>query len=186
MKILTLTMNPCVDRTLWVEDFDKEPECIELMSGGKGADAQIGFGLTDGTNWWVFYVKQARGQGKNLGIGLTSFGKGGGDYFYTTKKSPNTLSVNGSTLSVNLVLTIEKTGDKLVVYAGSGASKTELLTATADGYSYKDGSADISNPDAEKNHPEKMGSFFDPEKEIALCLASFKHSADVTYQITVE
>lgn len=36
MKILTLTMNPCVDRTLWVEDFDKEPDCIELMSGGKG------------------------------------------------------------------------------------------------------------------------------------------------------
>ena len=36
MKIVTLTLNPCVDRTLWVEDFDKEPVRIEKMSGGKG------------------------------------------------------------------------------------------------------------------------------------------------------
>lgn len=38
MKILTLTMNPCVDRTLWVEDFGSEPESTELLSGGKGVN----------------------------------------------------------------------------------------------------------------------------------------------------
>ena len=36
MKIVTLTLNPCVDRTLWVEDFGHEPVRIEKMSGGKG------------------------------------------------------------------------------------------------------------------------------------------------------
>lgn len=36
MKIVTLTLNPCVDRTLWVDDFDKVPVRVEKMSGGKG------------------------------------------------------------------------------------------------------------------------------------------------------
>ena len=36
MKIMTLTLNPCVDRTLWVEDFGEEPVSIDYMSGGKG------------------------------------------------------------------------------------------------------------------------------------------------------
>lgn len=39
MKILTLTLNPCIDRTLWVEDFGMEPVRIENMSGGKGINA---------------------------------------------------------------------------------------------------------------------------------------------------
>lgn len=38
MKIMTLTLNPCVDRTLWVEDFDQTPVQIDLMSGGKGVN----------------------------------------------------------------------------------------------------------------------------------------------------
>lgn len=36
MKIMTLTLNPCIDRTLWVEDFGGNPVRIEKMSGGKG------------------------------------------------------------------------------------------------------------------------------------------------------
>ncbi len=36
MRTLTLTLNPCIDRTLWVEDFGQEPVRIEQMSGGKG------------------------------------------------------------------------------------------------------------------------------------------------------
>lgn len=36
MKIVTLTLNPCVDRTLWVEDFGQDPIRIDKMSGGKG------------------------------------------------------------------------------------------------------------------------------------------------------
>ena len=36
MRVLTLTLNPCVDRTLWVDDFGREPGRIEKMSGGKG------------------------------------------------------------------------------------------------------------------------------------------------------
>lgn len=36
MKILTLTLNPCIDQTLWVEDFNRPPIRTEKMSGGKG------------------------------------------------------------------------------------------------------------------------------------------------------
>lgn len=36
MRVLTLTLNPCVDRTLWVEEFDRQPVRTEKMSGGKG------------------------------------------------------------------------------------------------------------------------------------------------------
>lgn len=36
MKILTLTLNPCIDRTLWVDEFDAPPVRTEKMSGGKG------------------------------------------------------------------------------------------------------------------------------------------------------
>ena len=159
---------------------------MAVSSGTNGADAQIGFGLTDGTNWWVFYIKGARGQGKNIGIGLTTHGKGGGDYFYTTVNSPNSIVNNGTTLTVDAVLTIEKTGDKLTLYAGSGDSKVELFTATAEGYKYTDGAAKISNVDAEAAHVAKLASFFDAETEIALCLASFMYNAGITFQITVE
>lgn len=36
MQAVTLTLNPCVDRTLWVRDFGGAPEKIERQSGGKG------------------------------------------------------------------------------------------------------------------------------------------------------
>ena len=36
MDVLTLTLNPCVDRTMWVDDFNEEPHRIEYQSGGKG------------------------------------------------------------------------------------------------------------------------------------------------------
>lgn len=39
MKILSLTMNPCVDRTYWVEEFGQEPVRMDEMSGGKGTNA---------------------------------------------------------------------------------------------------------------------------------------------------
>lgn len=162
---------------------------IPVSDGTSGSATQIGFGLTDGTNWWVFYIKQSRGQGKNIGIGLITYGKGGNDYFYTTSASPNNISYNGAaggTLKVDAVLTIEKTQDKLVLYAGEGAERVELLTATADGYQYADASAGISNRTAEATHMSNMASFFNPDTEIALCLASFMHNADVTYQISVE
>ena len=39
MRVMTLTLNPCVDRTLWVEEFGREPVRIDRMSGGKGVNA---------------------------------------------------------------------------------------------------------------------------------------------------
>lgn len=39
MRIITLTLNPCIDQTFWVEEFDKEPVRIDKMSGGKGINA---------------------------------------------------------------------------------------------------------------------------------------------------
>lgn len=36
MRIVTLTLNPCIDRTLWVEEFGQAPVRIDKMSGGKG------------------------------------------------------------------------------------------------------------------------------------------------------
>ncbi len=36
MDIVTLTLNPCVDRTEWVKDFGREPDRVEFQSGGKG------------------------------------------------------------------------------------------------------------------------------------------------------
>lgn len=38
MKILTLTLNPCVDRTLWVHDFGETPFRTDLQTGGKGVN----------------------------------------------------------------------------------------------------------------------------------------------------
>ncbi len=38
MRVLTVTLNPCVDRTLWVEEFGGEPVSIDTMSGGKGVN----------------------------------------------------------------------------------------------------------------------------------------------------
>ena len=36
MQAVTLTLNPCIDRTLWVRDFGDAPEKIDCQSGGKG------------------------------------------------------------------------------------------------------------------------------------------------------
>ena len=36
MQAVTLTLNPCLDRTLWVEDFGEKPRRIECQTGGKG------------------------------------------------------------------------------------------------------------------------------------------------------
>lgn len=36
MSIITLTLNPCIDRTLWVEEHGCEPYLIERQTGGKG------------------------------------------------------------------------------------------------------------------------------------------------------
>ncbi len=36
MRIITLTLNPCIDRTLWVNEFGQEPVRTDMMSGGKG------------------------------------------------------------------------------------------------------------------------------------------------------
>ena len=36
MSIVTLTLNPCIDRTLWVEDHGMAPANIEQQTGGKG------------------------------------------------------------------------------------------------------------------------------------------------------
>ena len=38
MEVVTLTLNPCVDRTLWVRGFGEAPERIEEQSGGKGVN----------------------------------------------------------------------------------------------------------------------------------------------------
>ena len=39
MKILSLNMNSCLDRTYWVEEFGQEPVRMDEMSGGKGTNA---------------------------------------------------------------------------------------------------------------------------------------------------
>ena len=36
MNVITLTLNPCVDRTLWVNEWDETPYKVEYQSGGKG------------------------------------------------------------------------------------------------------------------------------------------------------
>ena len=36
MQAITLTLNPCIDRTLWVDEFGDAPEKIEYQTGGKG------------------------------------------------------------------------------------------------------------------------------------------------------
>lgn len=36
MNIVTLTLNPCIDRTLWVEEHGDKPYSVELETGGKG------------------------------------------------------------------------------------------------------------------------------------------------------
>lgn len=38
MDFLTLTLNPCVDRTLWVDAFGGQPVSAEEQSGGKGVN----------------------------------------------------------------------------------------------------------------------------------------------------
>ena len=36
MNIVTLTLNPCIDRTLWVEEHGEKPYSVDLETGGKG------------------------------------------------------------------------------------------------------------------------------------------------------
>ena len=36
MSIITLTLNPCIDRTLWVNEHGDTPDLIEQQTGGKG------------------------------------------------------------------------------------------------------------------------------------------------------
>lgn len=36
MNIVTLTLNPCIDRTLWVDEHGMKPYSVELEAGGKG------------------------------------------------------------------------------------------------------------------------------------------------------
>ena len=38
MEVCTLTLNPCLDRTLWVEDFGLPPTREEWQTGGKGVN----------------------------------------------------------------------------------------------------------------------------------------------------
>ena len=38
MDVVTLTLNPCLDRTLWVGDFGVEPARIQWQTGGKGVN----------------------------------------------------------------------------------------------------------------------------------------------------
>ena len=38
MDVITLTLNPCLDRTLWVEDFGLPVKREEWQTGGKGVN----------------------------------------------------------------------------------------------------------------------------------------------------
>ena len=38
MDVITITLNPCVDRTIWVEAWDEAPNKVEFQSGGKGVN----------------------------------------------------------------------------------------------------------------------------------------------------
>ena len=38
MDVVTLTLNPCLDRTLWVGDFGMPPSREEWQTGGKGVN----------------------------------------------------------------------------------------------------------------------------------------------------
>ena len=38
MEVCTLTLNPCLDRTLWVEEFGLPPTREEWQTGGKGVN----------------------------------------------------------------------------------------------------------------------------------------------------
>ena len=38
MDVITLTLNPCLDRTLWVEEFGLPPTHEEWQTGGKGVN----------------------------------------------------------------------------------------------------------------------------------------------------
>ena len=53
MEVCTLTLNPCLDRTLWVEDFGLPPTHEEWQTGGKGVNvarvlAALGFDVGGG------------------------------------------------------------------------------------------------------------------------------------------
>ena len=38
MDIVTLTLNPCLDRTIWVGDFGEPPAREDWQTGGKGVN----------------------------------------------------------------------------------------------------------------------------------------------------
>jgi hypothetical protein len=79
-----------------------------------------------------------------------------------------------------------KNGNELVLYAGEGAGRVKLLTASTDGYQYADPNGTITSEVAEKTQVSKLGSFFDQNKEFVLCLGSFYYNADVTFEVEVK
>jgi hypothetical protein len=161
---------------------------MPVTPGTHPGDAQIGFGFSDGTNWWVFFVKYGEQAGKSIGVGVWYSGMGGGDFVYSNALSPNKMSVNDAdrTLNAEIVLTIVKNGNELVLYAGEGAGRVKLLTASTDGYQYADPNGTITSEVAEKTQVSKLGSFFDQNKEFVLCLGSFYYNADVTFEVEVK
>ncbi len=158
---------------------------MPVSAGTNLGDTQIGLGLSDGTNWWVFFVKNGEKQGSSVGIGVWNSGFGGGDFVYHNTLSPNSVQVNGQNHSIraDVVLTIEKTGDQLTLYAGEGSQRVKLLTATAEGYVYSDPNGTITNEKTEKEQLPKLGAFFDENREFVLCLGSFYYNADVTFDV---
>ena len=161
---------------------------MPVAQGTQPSATQMGFGLTDGNNWWVFFVKIGEGQGKSVGIGVNTSGYGGGDFVYGNTISVNSLTAAGGNTAINadVVLTIEKTGTELSLYAGEGAGRVKLLTASAAGYSFDDPNATFVNKAAEAGQLSKLGAFFDSEREFALCLGSFYYNADITFEIEIE
>ena len=73
MEVCTLTLNPCLDRTLWVEDFGLPPTREEWQTGGKGVNvarvlAALGVeahavcplgGETGGAGFWNWRKRRA-------------------------------------------------------------------------------------------------------------------------------
>lgn len=161
---------------------------MPVSAGTNLGDTQIGLGFSDGTNWWVFFVKNGEKQGSSVGIGVWNSGFGGGDFVYHNTLSPNTIQANNQnhSVSADVVLTIEKTGNQLILYAGEGSQRVKLLVATADGYEYSDPNGTITNEKIENEQISKLGAFFDENKEFVLCLGSFYYNADVTFGVEVE
>ena len=64
MEVCTLTLNPCLDRTLWVEAFGLPAKREEWQTGGKGVNVArvlaalggivLAGSLTGGLKWWYY------------------------------------------------------------------------------------------------------------------------------------